>query len=149
MELYMFLKLPRHSLSWRGAITLPLLGEKAWQKLVKENREGGRQKMQLIYSKRSWALPWLIISRKGRTSGMTIMHKYVKNKIITNMLVLKTCWRMGCTRGSHGPCPSSQIIVRHTGNQGRWSRKRDWEEIYEPDLITPLISIETMSKCID
>ena len=44
MELYMFLKLPRHSLSWRGAITLPLLGEKAWQKLVKENREEGKQK---------------------------------------------------------------------------------------------------------
>ena len=57
MELYMFLKLPRHSLSWKGAITLPLLGEKAWQKLVKGNREGGKQKMQLIYSKRSWALP--------------------------------------------------------------------------------------------
>ena len=82
----MFLKLPRHSLSRKGAITLPLLGEKAWQKLVKEDREGGKQKMQLIYSKRSWA-----ISRKGRTSSMTIMHKYVKNKIITNMLVLNTC----------------------------------------------------------
>ena len=145
MELYMFLKLPRHSLSWRGAITLPLLGEKAWQKLVKENREGGKQKMQ----KGLGHYPDWWFQEKGRTSGMTIMHKYVKNKIITNMLVLKTCWRMGCTRGSHGPCPSSQIMVRHMGNQGRWSRKRDWEEIYEPDLITPLISIETMSKCID